>query len=29
MTTTSMAELPSLKGQELGSGPWFESPRSG
>jgi acyl dehydratase len=24
MTTTSMAELPSLKGQELGSSPWFE-----
>ena len=24
MTTTSMEELPSLKGQELGSSPWFE-----
>ena len=24
MTTTSMEELPSLKGRELGSSPWFE-----
>jgi len=24
MTTTSMAELPSLKGKELGSSPWIE-----
>ena len=24
MTTTTMAELPSLKGQELGTSPWIE-----